>query len=211
MNCSVIGCMGWAGGVTEGKQSTWEKCLQESVLELSEVEGALKGFLVQLPCSGQGCLQLSHSAQGPVQSDLGTGGCYRLVSVQGYCSSWSSPAACLWLGSLPGEGCYRTLIYRDLVIHFHSRLLKPGLTFPELSCAQTACRCQPCARGRPVLRSHSVGFSVLFVSHLKRSNFTLLRVLNNSCSPGSRSGTENTLLWCLMKFAAIVLSQKYLK
>lgn len=65
--------MGWAGGITEGKQSTWEKCLQESVLELSEVEGALKGFLVQLPCSGQGCLQLSHSAQGPVQSDLGTG------------------------------------------------------------------------------------------------------------------------------------------
>lgn len=40
------------------------------ITELFELEGFLKGHLVQLPCNKQGQLQLGHVAQSPIQSDL---------------------------------------------------------------------------------------------------------------------------------------------
>ena len=40
------------------------------ITELFELEGTLKGHLVQLPCSEQGHLQLHQAAQSPVQPDL---------------------------------------------------------------------------------------------------------------------------------------------
>ena len=38
--------------------------------ELFELEGTLKGHLVQLPCNEQEHLQLDQGAQSPVQPDL---------------------------------------------------------------------------------------------------------------------------------------------
>ena len=39
-------------------------------MESFELRGTLKGHLIQLSCSEQGPLQLSHVAQGPLQPDL---------------------------------------------------------------------------------------------------------------------------------------------
>ena len=44
--------------------------LLKIIVELFELEGTLKGHLIQLPCNEQGHLQLDQGAQSPVQPDL---------------------------------------------------------------------------------------------------------------------------------------------
>ena len=48
------------------------------IVESFELEGTLKGHLVQLPCNEQGHLQLHQSAQRPIQPDHFLGGLRQL-------------------------------------------------------------------------------------------------------------------------------------